>query len=325
LRIKIFNLKKNKDHSQRLLSNIGDKIYDLDDNFLMSKKFYFSIVLFFCTLVSIVSLEYVSKDFFGAKINWTAMNVSFMVTEKLPRVIIDTRDLDYGKPGTAFNISEARNKAQVKAREKINLQLVRSIETIRVNDDYTIIQKIQSDVSFRERMNEFFQLEKSELKVNYKKDRITVESVVHLTGQYGLLNFIDLEFGTEKFPELMSEEIVKPSHFTGLVLDARHLDAEPTLFPRITTEKGLEVYSYHYVNKNSVIDYGMVSYQSNPDDALSDKRVGSNPMYILALTTVGKNKTGLSITTEDAKNLLVSKETKNHLKKCSVVILLQMK
>jgi len=134
-----------------------------------------------------------------------------------------------------------------------------------------------------------------------------------------------MDFGTEKFPELMYDEIVKPSNFTGLILDARHLDAEPTLFPRITTEKGLEVYSYHFVNKNSVIDYGMVSYQSNPDDALGDKRVGSNPMYVLALTTVGKNKTGFAITTEDARNLLVSKETKNQLKKCSVVILLQKK
>jgi hypothetical protein len=289
----------------------------------MSRFLKISITVFFLVIGSGFALEYVSKDFFGAKINWTSMHVSFAITEKLPRVIIDTRDLDYGKPGTAFNISEARNKAQLKAREKINLQLVRSIETIRIDDDYTIIQKIQSDYSFRERVNEFFQLEKTELKVNYNKDKITVESVVHLTGQYGLLNFIDMEFGSEQFPEINSDEIVKPSHFTGLVLDARHLDAEPTLFPRISTEKGLEIYSYHFVNKNNVIDSGMVSYQSNTEDALGDRRVGKNPMYTLALTTVGKNKTGFSITTEDAKNLLVSKETKNALKKCSVIILLK--
>ena len=288
----------------------------------MGKKFSFLILIF---ISSVYGIDFISQDFFGAKINWNEMNVSFQVTEKLPRVIIDTKDIEYGKPGTAFNISEARNKAQLKAREKINLQLVRSIETIRVDDDYTIIQKIQNDPIFREKVNEYFQLEKSELKVNYNKDRVTVESVLPLKGQYGLINFIDLEFGTEKFPELIAEDIVRPSNYTGLVLDARHLDAEPSLFPRITTEKGIEIYSYHLVNKNSVIDNGMVLYQSNPDEAINNKRVGKNPLYILALTTVGKNKTGYSITSDDAKSLLVSKETKNALRKCSVIILLQNK
>ncbi|NBU98455.1 MAG: hypothetical protein EBS19_09645 [Spirochaetia bacterium] len=288
----------------------------------MGKKFSFLILIF---ISSVYGIDFISQDFFGAKINWNEMNVSFQVTEKLPRVIIDTKDIEYGKPGTAFNISEARNKAQLKAREKINLQLVRSIETIRVDDDYTIIQKIQNDPIFREKVNEYFQLEKSELKVNYNKDRVTVESVLPLKGQYGLINFIDLEFGTEKFPELIAEDIVRPSNYTGLVLDARHLDAEPSLFPRITTEKGIEIYSYHLVNKNSVIDNGMVLYQSNPAEAINNKRVGKNPLYILALTTVGKNKTGYSITSDDAKSLLVSKETKNALRKCSVIILLQNK
>ncbi len=288
----------------------------------MGKKFSF---ISFLVISSVFAIDFISQDFFGAKINWNEMNVSYQATEKLPRVIIDTKDLEYGKPGTAFNISEARNKAQLKAREKINLQLVRSIETIRIDDDYTIIQKIQNDPSFREKVNEFFQLEKSELKVNYKKDRVTVESVLPLKGRYGLINYIDLEFGTEKFPELKTDEIVIPSNYTGLVLDARHLDAEPSLFPRITTEKGIEIYSYHFVSKNSVIDNGMVLYQSNPEEAINDKRVGKNPLYILALTTVGKNKTGYSITSEDAKSLLVSKETKNALRKCAVIILLQNK
>ena len=279
-----------------------------------------------CIFISVAhSLDFVSRDFFGAKINWTGMSVSFQITEKLPRVIIDTKDPEYGKPGTAFNISEARNKAQLKARENINMQLVRSIETVRVNDEYTMIQKIQADPSFRERVNEFFQLEKSELKVNYNKDRVTVESVLHLKGRYGLLNYIDLEFGTEDFPNLESEEIVLPAHYTGLVLDARHLDGEPSLFPRISTEKGLEIYSYHHVNKNSVIDHGMVSFQSNPEEALQDKRVGNNPLYILATSALGKNRTGFAINTEDAKSLLVSKETRKHLKRCAVIILLQKK
>lgn len=288
-------------------------------------KFQILVLPIFLSILSLGALDFVSKDFFGAKINWTGMNVSFQVTEKLPRVIIDTKDPEYGKPGTAYNISEARNKAQTKARENIKLQLVRSIETVRINDDYTIIQKVQEDSAFRERINEFFQLENSELKVNYNKDRVTVENVLHITGKYGLLNYIDLDFGSEKFPELNAEDIVKPAHFTGLILDARHLDAEPSLFPRITTEKGLEIYSFNLVNKNSVIDRGMVSYQSNPDDAMTDKRIGNNPLYILALTTVGKNKTGLSITTQEAKSLLVSEETKKHLRRCAVIILLQPK
>ena len=52
------------------------------------------------------------KDFFGTVVNWTKLQISLDVSEKLPRVIIDVNDSEYGKENTAYNISEARNKAK---------------------------------------------------------------------------------------------------------------------------------------------------------------------------------------------------------------------
>lgn len=269
--------------------------------------------------------EYITVDFFGTQINWTDFEVNLPVVERIPRVIIDNKSSDYGNENTAFNISEARNKAQLKAREKISLQIVRSIETIRIDDESTIIKKIQSDEFFRERINEFFQLEKSELKITYIADRVNVDSVMKLKGKDGLLSFLPIEYGTEDFPEISGKSIVKPVDYTGLIVDARHLEAEPSLLPRIVTERGLDIYSYHFVNKNHAIDKGLVSFQTDPKAAMESQRVGKNPYYVLALTTVGRKKTGFSLSTEDSMKLLASHKTRNSLKKCNVIILLPEK
>jgi hypothetical protein len=286
--------------------------------------FIFSILFFTTEVFSNKTNSYKSTDFFGTVIDWTDLQITLPIVEKLPRVIIDNTDIDYGKDGTAFNISEARNKAQQKAREKISLQIVRSIENIRLDENYTMLNMIQTNAFFRERINEYFRNERSELKVAFIKDKVFVDSVVKLKGKDGLLNFLVKEYETEQFPEL-NNDLVNSVAYSGLIIDARHLDAEPSLFPRIVTDKGLDIYSHHFVYKNHAIDNGLVSFQMDPKIAMAHPRVGKNPYYVLALSVVGNKRTEFSIHTEDAKKILGNQETKNNLKKCNVIILLPRK
>ena len=41
--------------------------------------------------------QYITKDFFDTVVNWSLLQISLNVSEKLPRVIIDTEDSEYGK------------------------------------------------------------------------------------------------------------------------------------------------------------------------------------------------------------------------------------
>ncbi|HMW05726.1 MAG TPA: hypothetical protein PK079_05980 [Leptospiraceae bacterium] len=265
--------------------------------------------------------QLIIKDFFDTVVNWSTMQISLNASEKLPRVIIDVDDPEYGKENTAYNISEARNKSLLTAKEKTKIHFVRSIESIRLNEEYTIIEKVNKDEKFRERFNEFFLNESSEIKVKYIQDEVRVESLTKLLGSKGLMNYLMINYDTEKFPEFM--EIPVPEAYTGLIIDARHLDANPALFPRIFTDKGLEIYSMSLVNKNFAIDNGFVIYMSDPIKAMKHQRVGENPYLVVATNVIGKNKTGYTIPTKEATKILATKETKKNLKKCKVIIVLR--
>ena len=65
--------------------------------------------------------QLIMKDFFDTVVNWSTLQISLNVSQKLPRVIIDSEDSEYGKENTAYNISEARNKSLLKAKEKIKI------------------------------------------------------------------------------------------------------------------------------------------------------------------------------------------------------------
>ncbi|MBK8394045.1 MAG: hypothetical protein IPL26_02215 [Leptospiraceae bacterium] len=287
------------------------------------KRFLFLIVFGLLSWQSYANekSQYITKDFFDTVVNWSLLQISLNVSETLPRVIIDTEDSEYGKENTAYNISEARNKSLLGAKEKIKIHFVRSIESLQLNEEYTILEKVNKDEKFRERFNNFFLNESSEIKVKYVQDEVHVESLTKLLGATGLLNYLDIQYDTEVFPEFQEKPLTEA--YTGLIIDARHLEVNPSLFPKILTDKGLEIYSASFVNKNYSIDNGFVMYMSDPVKAMKHKRVGLNPYFVVATNVTGKNKTKISIPTKEAMKILSSKETRKNLKKCKVIILLR--
>ncbi len=281
----------------------------------MKYLFFFSLILF----SENKNNDLVREDFFNTKINWTKMEMNLKISEKIPRVIIDVYDKDYGKENTAYNISEARNKTLILAREKIKIQFARSIENLILSDEGLFKDKINSSLDFRERFNEFYQNDNYEFKVKYVQDNVLLDSSLKLLGKNGLISYIDFKYNTEIFPEFLEKKNF--STYSGLILDARHLNFEPSLFPKILTDKGLEIYSNLFVDKNSVIEKGMVLYLKDPKVAMLHKRVNENPYFLLALNVI--DKVNLSISTNDAIKILSNEETKKNLKKCKVIILVK--
>lgn len=294
----------------------------LYDDVKSMRKSISLIFLLFC-LVQPVFLQEKSLERKKAQTDWTNSKVSLTVMESLPRVIIDTKDIEYGGDQTAYNVSEARNKALSKAKERSSLQIVKAVENIRLNDEYLILEKLNDDPSgkFRERFNQFFFEEKSELKVKFLRDKVAVESIIPFRGKSGLLNYLDVEYEREKFPDFKESRMKEV--YTSLIVDARHLDFVPSLFPTIVTEKGIEIYSKDMVPSKYGIDKGIVQYHKDYKQAFLDSRAGNKPFFVLALTVAGKNRTSVSIPTEEAKKLFSSEETKGSLKKCNVIILMQ--
>ncbi|MCI0411414.1 hypothetical protein L0222_01290 [bacterium] len=133
--------------------------------------------------------------------------------------------------------------------------------------------------------------------------------------------------------------------FTGLVIDARKVQANASLFPKIQNEKKEEVYAVGQVNKEDLQKRGMasyavvsrdasisklfpkalvirVSYPAQTAPAKTPRRQGDNPLILSSIAADGKMQTNLVLNEEDmAKLQQIAAET-TVLKECRVIIVL---
>ncbi len=133
--------------------------------------------------------------------------------------------------------------------------------------------------------------------------------------------------------------------FTGIVVDARKLTANASLFPRIQDTGKQEVYSVGTVNKEDLQKRGMASFAVVSRDATISKffpnaivvnasyrieeapantkrRQGDTPLLLTPLSTDGELKTNIVLSDEDAERVRQLNERTGALRECRIVIVL---
>jgi len=110
--------------------------------------------------------------------------------------------------------------------------------------------------------------------------------------------------------------------FSGLVLDARGILAEPALAPKVLDERLDEVYGPTFASREHAVQRGVVSYYTDLDAALADPRLGSRPLVVKAMRTAWPGMCDLVISNVDADKIRRSSEHLVFLRECRVVILL---
>jgi hypothetical protein len=119
---------------------------------------------------------------------------------------------------------------------------------------------------------------------------------------------------------LMPLEEANGPAYTGVLFDARGVDFNPALFPRIVNEDARVVYGPEFFIATYAAARGPVGYYSSISAAQTDDRVGYNPLRINAIRPAGKNNTDLVITNSDARRLHSSLSNLKLLERCRVVI-----
>jgi hypothetical protein len=122
----------------------------------------------------------------------------------------------------------------------------------------------------------------------------------------------------EEYKDQLPEQVGKV--YTGLVVDARGLGAQPAMAPQILTEDGQEVYGTGFVDREYAVKMGVAGYAKKLDQAQNDERVTDEPFVIEGLEVSGPNKTDLIISQEDATILHSMSENLSFLEKCRVII-----
>ena len=113
-----------------------------------------------------------------------------------------------------------------------------------------------------------------------------------------------------------------PVAFTGMVVDARGIQARPAMSPRVFDEDGKEVYGSANVDREYAVQQRMSGYTRDLTVAQSNQRVTANPVTIKALKTSGPGKSDLMISNADAQQVRASAENASFMKQCKVMIVL---
>jgi hypothetical protein len=110
--------------------------------------------------------------------------------------------------------------------------------------------------------------------------------------------------------------------FTGLVVDARGIQARPAMSPRIIDEKGQEVYGSMNVDREYAVQQGMSGYARDLTAAQSNPRVTNSPVSVKGLRTEGAGRSDIVIANADAEKIRAAGDQEGFLKKCRVMIVL---
>ena len=108
--------------------------------------------------------------------------------------------------------------------------------------------------------------------------------------------------------------------FTGLVVDARGLNARPAMSPKIIDETGKEVYGSAYVSREFAVQQGMSGYAKELTAAQKNQRVTNNPLTVKGLSTKGSGRSNIIISNADAAKLRSASENLSFMRKCRVMI-----
>jgi hypothetical protein len=112
--------------------------------------------------------------------------------------------------------------------------------------------------------------------------------------------------------------------YTGVIIDAKGLKAEPAMSPSLLDESGEELYLADLsVSPDTVIERGLASYAKSVDEAKTLKtRIGKKPLILKAKAVRGPQRADLVLDRAAAGLLLGADQRKAFLSTLSVVIVL---
>lgn len=245
-------------------------------------------------------------------------------------------------PPNSVSLAQARAMAVRAATVDARRNLLSVIKGVQIDAQTTVQNAMIADDTVVERVRGFLQNSQI-LDTAYMSDG-SVEVTVGMNMRGGLSNSVlsqDIPFvlphapmpapTSEMAPPPLPETpavppvapaIVKPSEFTGLLVDARGLGARPAMSPKLLDENGDEVYGSASVSRDYAIQQGMAGYAKDVDKAAVNPRVASHPVMVKAIAVKGKARTNLVISNEDAVKLRTTASGQDFLEKCRVMIVL---
>lgn len=128
--------------------------------------------------------------------------------------------------------------------------------------------------------------------------------------------------GTQLIMPTSNSNVTAAEKYTGLIVDARGLNVQPAMSPKIFDENMEEIYGELFINRMYAVEIGVVGYAKDSEAAKQDERVRNNPFTIKALKAHGTNNSDVIISNSDALMIHAIAEKFNFFQRCRVIFLI---
>jgi hypothetical protein len=221
-------------------------------------------------------------------------------------------------------IAEAMNKARH--------NLLETIVSLRIDTRYRVIDIVENYPSVMSQLREMTNRapEVDNLRRHLYDGTVEVWAEMKLNGGFSQLilppEIRQIESIKQVMPGKNSTQLQTSSRssqiYTGMVVDARGIQAIPVIAPRILDENLEEVFGPTYASREFAVQKGVARYTTNIWQAKFDPRVSDNPIVVKALKTIWPRRSDFIISNSDAAKLRSASEHLLFLRECRVIIVL---
>ena len=218
------------------------------------------------------------------------------------------------------------------AMNKARHNLLETIVGLRINTESRVIDIVENYPSVMSQLREMaYQAPEIDNLRRYLYDgSVEVWSQMQLNGGFTQLILPPDIRQIESIKQLMTgKNFTQPETssrsaniYSGMVVDARGLQAIPVIAPRILDENLEEVFGPTYASREFAVQQGVVRYTANLWQAKFDLRVSDNPIVVKALKTIWPRRCDFIISNSDADKLRSASEHLLFLRECRVIIVL---
>ena len=247
--------------------------------------------------------------------------------------VVEARGI--GVPATYTYDAKAQAGREGLLSEAINQaghNLLETIVSLRINSRHRVIDIVENFPSIMKQLRD----------MAHKAPEVTRLRKYQYDGSVEVWSRMSLSGGFAQLilpPEIRQYEpikqILKPNSpsrsrtrsrssdiFTGMVVDARNIQAVPVLAPKILDEKLEEVFGPAFVSREFAVQHGMVRYTTDLWKAKFHPRVSHTPLIVKALKTILPGRCDFIISNADAAKLRSASEHLLFMRECRVVIVL---
>jgi len=247
--------------------------------------------------------------------------------------VVEARGIGVPETYTYHTKPQAQNEEILsEAISKAGHNLLETIVSLRINSHSRVIDVVENFPSVMTQLREMTQKapEIEKLRKYQYDGSVEVWSRMNLRGGFSQLILPPEIRQIESIKQVFSPDssLKARNHprsseiFTGMVVDARGIQAVPALAPRILNENLEEVYGPAYVSREFAVQHGIVRYETDLLRAKFHLRVSDNPLIVRALKSLWPGRCDFVISNADAARLRSASEHLLFMRECKVIIVL---